>query len=78
MQNGNKINWIIETKGYEDENVVLKDAEAKNWCKNATEFTDQTWKFLKVADSSFRKIQPKSFKQLLAGLEDLEKEKLKL
>jgi len=57
LKNGSFVNWIIETKGYEDENVALKDAEAENWCKKATEFTDKTWKFLKVPDRSFRAIQ---------------------
>jgi len=78
LANGNKVNWIIETKGFEDDNVALKDAETENWCEKATEFIAETWKFLKVADLSFRKITQKTFKQLLVGLENLEKEKLKL
>ena len=78
LSDGNKVNWIIETKGYEDENVALKDAEAENWCEKATEFTDDTWKFLKVADLSFRRIKPKTFEELLKGIENLEKEKLNL
>jgi len=73
-----RINWIIETKGYEDENVPLKDAEAENWCKKATEFTDETWKFLKVPDSEFRRIKPKTFENLLSGLKVFKNEKLKL
>ena len=78
LSDGGKINWIIETKGYEDENVVLKDTEAENWCKKATEFTNETWKFLKVADLSFRKINPTSYEALLTGIENLKKEKLNL
>lgn len=67
LDNGEKVNWIIETKGYEDENVPLKDAEAKNWCKKATEFTDETWKFIKVPDVVFRRLNPITFKDLLRG-----------
>ncbi|HDR51903.1 MAG TPA: hypothetical protein ENN90_09860 [Mariniphaga anaerophila] len=76
LADGQLINWIIETKGFEDENVAYKDAEAKNWCNKATEFTEQTWKFLKVADLAFRRIKPKTFGELLSGLSDLKKEKL--
>jgi len=78
LDNGKKINWIIETKGYEDENVPLKDSEAENWCKKATEFTEETWKFLKVPDLSFRRIKPKTYKDLLSGLKNIENEKLML
>jgi len=78
LSNGSKVNWIIETKGYEDENVALKDAEAENWCEKATEFTNETWKFLKVPDLSFRKIRPITYKTLLTGLVNIEKEKLNL
>jgi len=78
LTDGSRINWIIETKGFEDDNVALKDAEAKNWCKNATEFTDDTWKFLKVADLTFRKIKPNTFSQLLNGIKNIENEKLNL
>jgi len=78
LESGKKVNWIIETKGYEDENVPLKDAEAVNWCKKATEFTNETWKFLKVPDLSFRRIKPKTYENLLVGLKNIENEKLKL
>ncbi|MCH7534875.1 MAG: hypothetical protein IH948_03880 [Bacteroidetes bacterium] len=78
LPDGSQVNWIIETKGYENENVALKDAEAENWCEKATQFTNETWNFLKVADLSYRKINPKTYKALLTGLENLEKEKLNL
>jgi hypothetical protein len=32
LKKGKTINWIIETKGFEDENVQYKDAETENWC----------------------------------------------
>lgn len=41
---GKTVNWIVETKGYEDENVPLKDAETEHWCKKASEHTKVEWK----------------------------------
>jgi type III restriction enzyme len=66
LKKGNPINWIIETKGFEDENVQYKDAETENWCKIATEHTGIEWKFLKIPDRFFRslKIIPKTFVEL--------------
>lgn len=46
LPDGTIVNWIIETKGYEGENVPHKDAEAENWCRNATTFTGEKWKYL--------------------------------
>lgn len=72
-EDGTIVNWIIETKGYEDENVPLKDAEAINWCKKTSEFTEQSWRFLKVPDKHFRSIQKssKTMSELLQNLEDI-------
>jgi type III restriction enzyme len=55
LAKGKTIIWIVETKGYEDENVALKDAEAVHWCKKSTEFTKTEWRFIKIADSFFRR-----------------------
>ncbi len=55
LSNSKKVTWIIETKGYEDENVALKDAEAVHWCKKTSEYTKSEWRFIKIADSFFRK-----------------------
>jgi len=82
LDNGKTINWIIETKGYEDENVQYKDAETENWCKIATRHTEIEWKFLKVPDKFFRsfKTLPATFAEMKEKLEtynkNLEKGKL--
>lgn len=82
LVDGKTINWIIETKGYEDENVQYKDAETENWCKVATEHTEVVWKFLKIPDRFFKglKTTPKTFTELEEKLEtyykNLKKEKL--
>jgi type III restriction enzyme len=57
LKNGKIINWIIETKGFEDENVKYKDAETENWCGSATIHTKTEWKFLKVTDKFFKSLK---------------------
>jgi hypothetical protein len=71
LKKGKTINWIIETKGFEDENVQYKDAETENWCKVATKHTDIEWKFLKVPDQFFKglKTLPLSFEEMTYRLE---------
>ena len=81
-ENSKSINWIIETKGFEDENVQYKDAETENWCKVATKHTGIEWKFMKVPDKFFRGLKPIpiTFAELKEKLEtyymNLENEKL--
>lgn len=71
LSKGKIINWIIETKGFEDENVQYKDAETENWCKVATSNTGIVWKFLKVPDKFFKglKEMPKTFLALKQKLD---------
>ena len=83
VQKGKIINWIIETKGFEDENVQYKDAEAENWCVTASAHSGSEWRFLKVPDLFFKsllKTIPKTMKELVEKLEAYkaakEKEKL--
>lgn len=70
LENGKTINWIIETKGFEDENVQYKDAETENWCSQASKHTGIEWKFLKVPDKFFRSLKnmPKTFNELAENL----------
>lgn len=60
--------WIIETKGREDIEVKLKDNAAINWCKTATELTNENWNYLKVLQKDFEAFHPESFEELLAGI----------
>jgi len=46
--NEEKVMWLIETKGWEQEDVPLKDARAEKWCKDATKLTFVDWFYLKV------------------------------
>jgi len=40
--------WLIETKGWEQADVPLKDARASEWCQDASKLTGITWRYLKV------------------------------
>ncbi len=60
--------WLIETKGREDVEVVLKDQAAHNWCGHATELTDSQWQYLKVTQADFEMLQPDNFKELSVAL----------
>lgn len=52
------INWILETKGMETEEVKHKDHAAIMWCENASSLTGKTWKYLKVPQKEFERLQP--------------------
>lgn len=82
LDKNKKVNWIIETKGFEDENVQYKDSETENWCSLASKFSGVDWKFLKVPDRFFRgmKEPPESFEDLLKRLKEFIKnsEKIKI
>jgi hypothetical protein len=40
--------WIIETKGWEKEDVARKDKSAEEWCSNASKLTGVEWEYLKI------------------------------
>ena len=54
--NGEKVMWLIETKGWEQEDVALKDARAKRWCEDATKLTSKKWKYLKVSYNEYMRM----------------------
>jgi type III restriction enzyme len=58
--------WVIETKGQETEEVKYKDQAAKVWCENASALTGKTWKYLKVLQKEFEKLQPDALADLSA------------
>ncbi len=63
-----RTNWIIETKGREDVEVVLKDNAAINWCRSASELTNESWMYIKVPQKEFEQLHPDSFEELLTVL----------
>ena len=58
--------WILETKGMESEEVRQKDQAATLWADNATALTGKTWKYLKVPQKQFEKLQPSALSDLTA------------
>jgi type III restriction enzyme len=56
---------LIETKGREDPDVAHKDRAARLWCENATQLTGQAWRYVKVPQSGFDKLQPSAFSDLV-------------
>jgi type III restriction enzyme len=71
LENGQTLKWIIETKGYEDDNVQHKDAETERWCNIASESAKVQWKYLKVPDRFFRGLRevPQTFAELKMKLD---------
>ncbi|MDZ7358069.1 MAG: hypothetical protein ONB33_10715, partial [candidate division KSB1 bacterium] len=61
--------WIIETKGREDVDVILKDQAAQLWCEKATSLTDSEWRYLKVPQQEFEKLHPETFEELCIALD---------
>ena len=47
------INWIIETKGREYENIQHKDESIEDWCQKISAQTGQTWRYVKVPQALF-------------------------
>lgn len=70
-QTNQEIHWLIETKGYEDENVSLKDAATIEWCKNISNKLGDKWKYKKIPDAEFRRLEGKvkSFERLINRIE---------
>ena len=57
--------WLIETKGQESLEVAFKDRAAQMWCENATILTGQQWRYIKVPQKEYQKLQPVEFYDLL-------------
>ena len=48
---------LIETKGREDIDVAHKDRAALIWCESATLLTGTAWRYVKVPQTEFSKLQ---------------------
>ena len=57
--------WLVETKGQESIEVAFKDRAAQMWCENATILTGQQWRYVKVPQKEYLKLQPVEFTDLL-------------
>jgi type III restriction enzyme len=56
--------FLIETKGREDIDVVHKDRAARIWCENATLLTGIAWRYVKVPQVEYLKLQPADFAEV--------------
>ena len=57
--------WLVETKGQESLEVAFKGRAAQMWCENATILTGQQWRYVKVPQKEYLKLQPVEFADLL-------------
>lgn len=64
LENGDY--YLIETKGLEDVDVQHKDRAAKIWCEYASSLTGMSWRYLKIPQQDFLKLEPNEFSDLLA------------
>ncbi len=58
------VHYVVETKGREDTDVVNKDRAATIWAENAARLTDQEWRFVKVMQRDFEKLETNHFADL--------------
>jgi len=65
-----EVNWIIETKGREYENVEHKDTSIRDWCAKISTQTGQTWRYLKVPQRHFDASTAQAFGALVTELKD--------
>jgi len=61
----NGVHYLIETKGREDVDVANKDRAAILWCENATRLTDTEWRYLKVSQKEYEKLEPNEWGDLV-------------
>ena len=67
-----EVNWILETKGREDENVVHKDASIRYWCEQISAQTGQRWRYEKVPQAGFDASHAGTLAELAAELSEQE------
>jgi len=58
--------WLLETKGQETIDVLRKDAAAIRWCENASNLTEDKWKYIKVPQKDFQVLRPSRLADLAA------------
>lgn len=56
--------FLVETKGREDIDVTHKDRAARIWCENASLLTGTAWRYVKVPQSDFGRLQPAELSDL--------------
>lgn len=62
------VHWLLETKGREDPDVAYKDRRAEQWCEDVTNLTGVPWRYLKVPEKEFKKLNLQLLSDLVSGL----------
>jgi type III restriction enzyme len=62
---GKEINWIIETKGRVWEGTAEKDRAMEAWCEQVSAATGGNWKYMRVNQTDFDRLKPKSLNDLV-------------
>ena len=57
--------YLVDTKGREDVDVANKDRAASLWSENATRLTGTNWKYIKVPQMEYERLQPDEFVDLI-------------
>ena len=50
---GDVVNWVVETKGRVWEGTTDKDFAAREWCKRVSTATGNLWKYTRINQSEF-------------------------
>jgi type III restriction enzyme len=58
------VHYLVETKGAETVEVAYKARAAELWCENVTRLTGVEWRYLKVQQAEYAKLQPTEFADL--------------
>jgi type III restriction enzyme len=53
--------YLVETKGREDIDVAYKDRAATIWCESSTLLTKTAWRYIKVPQIEWGKLEPAAF-----------------
>ena len=66
-ENG-ETNWIIETKGRDRENTERKDVAMREWCRQMTSETGNSWRFIRVNQADFESGDFRTLRQLVVKI----------
>ena len=66
-ENG-EANWIIETKDHIWEDTERKDVAMREWCRQATSETNNSWRFIRVNQADFESGDFRTLKQLVVKI----------
>lgn len=56
--------WLLETKAQETEESETQRSCSHLWCENACTLTGKAWRYLKVPQKEFEKLQSESLAEL--------------